>query len=241
MTMKLVSVVLVLLALLLDSGMSLVLPMDCSDIINNDNTRPSGVYTIYPIGSTSAVQVYCDMDSLGGRWTVFQRRMDGSVNFYRPWYDYKTGFGFAVGEYWLGLETLSHLTLRKKYELLVDMEDFEGGKVFARYSSFSVQPEASGFTLHVSGFTDGGAGDSLGHHNGQKFSTYDKDQDSSTGNCARTYLGAFWYNVCHHTNPNGVYLWGADSTIFAIGVDWSSWKGYDYSLKSISMKIRPVQ
>ncbi|KAL3062057.1 hypothetical protein OYC64_010053 [Pagothenia borchgrevinki] len=241
MTMKLVSVVLVLLAPLLDSGMSLVLPMDCSDIYNNNNTRPSGVYTIYPIGSTSAVQVYCDMDSLDGRWTVFQRRMDGSVNFYRPWDHYKTGFGFAVGEYWLGLDTLSHLTLRKKYELLVDMEDFEGVKVFARYSSFSVDPESYGFTLHVSGFTDGGAGDSLSHHNGQKFSTFDKDQDSVTHNCARSHLGGFWYNDCHHTNPNGVYLWGADSTIYAIGVDWSTWKGDDYSLKSISMKIRPVQ
>ncbi|KAF3858872.1 hypothetical protein F7725_012073 [Dissostichus mawsoni] len=123
---RLVSVV--LLALLLDSGMSLVLPMDCSDIYNHSSSRPSGVYTIYPIGSTSAVQVYCDMDSLDGRWTVFQRRMDGSVNFYRPWDHYKTGFGNAVGEYWLGLETLSHLTLRKNYELLVDMEDFDGAK-----------------------------------------------------------------------------------------------------------------
>ncbi|XP_034006835.1 microfibril-associated glycoprotein 4-like [Trematomus bernacchii] len=240
-SVQLVSIVLVLLALLLDSGMSLVLPTDCSDIINNDSSRPSGVYTIYPIGSTSAVQVYCDMDSLGGRWTVFQRRMDGSVNFYRPWDDYKTGFGFAAGEYWLGLETLFHLTLRKKYELQVDMEDFQGGKVFARYSSFSVDPEAFGFTLHVSGFTDGGAGDSMSFHNGQKFSTFDKDQDSSTVNCARTYLGGFWYNDCHGTNPNGVYLWGADGTIFAIGVSWFTWKGHDYSLKSISMKVRPVQ
>ncbi|KAK1881441.1 Microfibril-associated glycoprotein 4 [Dissostichus eleginoides] len=210
-SVQLVSVVLVLLALLLDSGMSLVLhlPKDCSDIYNHDNSRPSGVYTIYPIGSTSAVQ---------------------------------TGFGNAFGEYWLGLENLSHLTLRKKYELLVDMEDFEGGKVFAWYSSFSVAPESSGFTLHVSGFTDGGAGDSLSYHNGSKFSTFDKDQDSDpTSNCARSYLGAFWYSTCHYTNPNGVYRWGADGTIHAIGVSWEHWKGYDYSLKSISMKVRPVQ
>ncbi|XP_034073282.1 microfibril-associated glycoprotein 4-like [Gymnodraco acuticeps] len=240
-SVQLVSVGLVLLALLLDSGMSLDLPIDCSDIYNNDNPKPSGVYTIYPIGSTSAVQVYCDMDSLDGRWTVFQRRVDGSVNFYRPWDHYKTGFGNAVGEYWLGLDTLSHLTLRKKYELLVDMEDFDGGKVFARYSSFSVDPEASGFTLHVSGFTDGGAGDSMSTHNRQKFSTFDKDQDSWTSNCARKFLGGFWYNDCHFANPNGVYRWGADGTIFAIGVSWYTWKGYDYSLKSISMMVRPVQ
>lgn len=242
MTMKLVSVGLVLLALLLDSGMSLVLhlPIDCSDIYNNDNTKPSGVYPIYPIGSTSPVQVYCDMDSLGGRWTVFQRRVDGSVNFYRPWDHYKMGFGNAVGEYWLGLENLSRLTLRKKYELLVDMEDFDGGKVFARYSSFSVDPEVSGFTLHVSGFTDGGAGDSMSYHNGRKFSTFDKDQDSSSSNCARTHLGAFWYNRCEYANPNGVYLWGADGTNTNKEVSWYHWKGNSYSLKSISMKVRPV-
>lgn len=33
---------------------------------------------------------------------VIQRRMDGSVNFYRPWDQYKVGFGSAAGEYWLG-------------------------------------------------------------------------------------------------------------------------------------------
>ncbi|XP_038591626.1 microfibril-associated glycoprotein 4-like [Micropterus salmoides] len=239
--MKLVSVVFLLLAPLLTSCQQLVLPLDCSDIYNHDRSRPSGVYTIYPIGATSAVQVYCDMDSLGGRWMVFQRRMDGTVNFYRGWDQYKLGFGIAAGEYWLGLEPLFHLTLRKKYELLVDMEDFSGNKAFARYSSFSIDSESDGYRLNVSGFTNGGAGDSFSLHSGQKFSTFDKDQDTWPGNCARSFLGAFWYNNCHHTNPNGVYRWGDDSTIYAVGVAWYHWKGYDYSLKTISMKIRPVQ
>ncbi|KAF1373422.1 hypothetical protein PFLUV_G00238700 [Perca fluviatilis] len=238
--MKLVSVVLVLLAPLLTSCQQLVLPVDCSDIYNNDNSRPSGVYTIYPIGATSAVQVYCDMDS-EGRWTVFQRRMDGTVNFYRGWDQYKTGFGIAAGEYWLGLESLYHLTQKKRYELLVDMEDFEGNKAFALYSSFSINTECDGYRLNVSGFTDGGAGDSLKVHNGQKFSTFDKEQDSDVArHCARTFLGAFWYNGCFLANPNGVYRWGFDSTLFAVGVEWDTWKGDDYSLKAISMKIRPV-
>ncbi|XP_044194453.1 microfibril-associated glycoprotein 4-like [Thunnus albacares] len=238
--MKLVSVVLLLLAPVLTSCLSLVLPLDCSDIYHHDKSRPSGVYTIYPIGPTSAVQVYCDMDSVGGRWTVFQRRMDGSVNFYRPWDHYKKGFGIAAGEYWLGLENLFHLTRRKKVELLVDMEDFNGNKVFARYSSFSIESESNGYRLHVSGFTDGGAGDSLKFHNGQKFTTLDKDQDSRGDNCARKFLGAFWYKTCHKANPNGVYRWVDDKTLDAVGVEWKNWKGYNYSLKTISMKIRPV-
>ncbi|XP_044194438.1 microfibril-associated glycoprotein 4-like [Thunnus albacares] len=199
------------------------------------------------------------MDSVGGRWTVFQRRMDGSVNFYRPWDHYKKGFGSAAGEYWLGLENLYHLTRRKKVELLVDMEDFKGNKAFARYSSFSIESEFYGYRLHVSGFKNGGAGqllssvvirhllfscvsvgDALIHHNGQKFTTFDKDQDSSSNNCAQLYLGGFWYNNCFYANANGLYRWGAYSTLSYTGVDWYQWKGWNYSLKTISMKIRPV-
>ncbi|XP_042253067.1 microfibril-associated glycoprotein 4-like [Thunnus maccoyii] len=180
------------------------------------------------------------MDSVGGRWTVFQRRMDGSVNFYRPWDHYKKGFGIAAGEYWLGLENLFHLTRRKKVELLVDMEDFNGKKVFARYSLFSIESEFYGYRLHVSGFKNGGAGDALSNHNKQKFSTFDKDQDCSSNNCAKVFLGGFWYNNCQKANPNGVYHWGADKTMRPIGVEWYQWKGSKYSLKTISMKIRPV-
>ncbi|XP_039644735.1 microfibril-associated glycoprotein 4-like [Perca fluviatilis] len=179
------------------------------------------------------------MTSEGGRWTVFQRRMDGTLNFYRGWDQYKTGFGNGAGEYWLGLDNIYYLTNNKKSELMVEMEDFEGRKAFARYSSFSVGAAGGGFVLTVSGFS-GGAGDSLATHNGMKFSTFDKDQDNYGGNCARSYLGAFWYNGCGHTNPNGIYRWGADGTISYVGVEWVHWKGYNYSLKTISMKVRPV-
>ncbi|XP_028286572.1 microfibril-associated glycoprotein 4-like [Parambassis ranga] len=240
--MKLSFVVILIMAPLLSSGNNLNQPLDCSDIYQQDKSKPSGVYTIYPVGERSAVQVYCDMATAGGRWTVIQRRMDGSVNFYRPWDFYKMGFGSAAGEHWLGLDNMHYLTNKQqKYELLVDMEDFEGKKVFARYSSFKVGPECDGYILQVSGFTDGGAGDSLASHNGQKFSTFDKDQDLWPDNCARKFVGAFWYTACHHANPNGIYRWGADNSLFAVGINWYSWKGHDYSLKTISMKIRPVQ
>ncbi|KAL6482458.1 hypothetical protein MHYP_G00105380 [Metynnis hypsauchen] len=218
-------------------------PSDCSTIYDNGQ-KLSGIYTIYPAGE-KPVQVYCDMGCNGdikdARWTVIQRRMDGTLNFYRPWEHYKKGFGNTNGEHWLGLENLYQLTRRGKYELRVDLEDFEGAKVYAQYSTFSVDSEVNGYKLIVGGFLNGGAGDSLTTHNGQKFSTFDKDQDSwGGGNCAKTYLGAFWYSACHQANPNGIYLWGKDGTLYAIGDVWYTWKAYDYGLKSITMKIRPV-
>ncbi|XP_048051104.1 microfibril-associated glycoprotein 4-like [Megalobrama amblycephala] len=221
-------------------------PVDCSDLYKAGQTV-SGIYSIYPAGDVP-VWVYCDMisggkdEDKGGR-TVFQRRMDGLINFYRPWKEYKRGFGTTEGEYWLGLENMYQLTHNRKYMLRVDLEDFEGRKVFAQYSSFSVAPETEGYKLHVSGFTDGGAGRTLSYfHTFQKFTTFDKDYNYYGSTCPKLQLGGFWYTVgCHHTNPNGVYLWGEDNTRHAIGVVWKTWKiNSSVSLKFFVMKIKRV-
>jgi len=214
---------------------------DCDDVdMLHSNRAPSGVYSIHPVDFDTPVDVYCDMDTDGGRWTVFQRRMDGTVNFYRPWDQYKRGFGNADGEYWLGLDNIFFLTVRRRYEMRVDMEDFSGNRAFARCTSFYIDSEDNGYMLHIRGFKDGGAGDSLSYHNGHRFSTLDREQDTWSGHCAREFHGAFWYARCHHANPNGLYLWGAESRHYAAGVNWYTFKGYYYSLKSISMKIRAL-
>ncbi|KAF0040105.1 hypothetical protein F2P81_008340 [Scophthalmus maximus] len=223
--MRVISVILLLWAPVLISSKQ---PQDCREVQTINSHAVNGVYTIFPAGDRSGVK-------------AFHRRMDGTVNFYRPWDQYKIGFGEASGEHWLGLDNLHYLTGERKHELLVNMEDFEGNKRFALYSTFSVGSECEGFNLSVSGFKAGDAGDAMSSHNGMKFSTLDRDQDTWPEHCARKFLGAFWYAACHETNPTGVYRWGADNSLFAVGMSWLHWKGHDYSLKSMSMKKPPCR
>ena len=78
------------------------------------------------------------MDTDGGGWVVFQRRMDGTVDFYRNWADYVKGFGDLNGEFWLGLSKIHRLTQAANTTLRVDLADFEGEKRHANYSTFKL-------------------------------------------------------------------------------------------------------
>ncbi len=82
-------------------------------------------------------------------------------------------------------------------------------------------------------------GDSLRYHNGQRFSTKDRDQDTYEDSCSVIYEGAWWYDHCHRSNLNGKYLAGNQSS-YANGINWKHWKGFYYSLKRTEMKIRPI-
>ncbi|KAI8493472.1 Fibrinogen C domain-containing protein 1 [Branchiostoma belcheri] len=208
-------------------------PQDCQDILNYLGTTHSGVYMVYPRDNLGGFNVFCDMDTDGGGWT---RRRDGTVDFYRGWADYNTGFPSNLnGEFWLGNYNLYRLAVQKVYQLRVDMEDVEGNTAYAAYDTFTISPESQNYTLHI-GTYSGTAGDSLAYHDGKQFSTKDRDNDEYSRSCAQSNKGAWWYNACHHSNLNGLYYLGTQRN--GDGVNWHSWQRY--SLKRTEMKLRPA-
>ena len=84
---------------------------------------------------------------------MFQRRQDGSVNFFRLFAEYQEGFGNLEGEFWLGNDKLHRLTSQTNYELRVDLEDFEGGSAYQVYRTFNIGDVDSNYRLSVSSST----------------------------------------------------------------------------------------
>jgi len=94
----------------------------------------------------------------GHGWTVFQRRLNGFVDFYRGWESYKNGFGDLYGEFWLGKDNLRRLIAVGDVNMRVDLEDVDGDIRYAEYTTFKVADEADKNRLLIGGYS-GTAGD----------------------------------------------------------------------------------
>ncbi|KAJ8032946.1 Fibrinogen-like protein A [Holothuria leucospilota] len=230
---------------------------DCLDLYNAGD-RNNGVYTINPPGGRS-FQVYCDMTTGDGGWTVFQRRKDGGTSFYRNWSSYKRGFGALTDEFWIGNDKLHTITNQKSYQLRIDMRDSAGSRYYALYTLFRVSNEGDNYRLAGLGTFSGTAGyDSMNTRRNRPFSTYDNDNELSSYNCAEKHRGGWWYGYddghyyyyysycyywqvgsryyyCSVSNLNGDYQGGNGQNIF-----WYDLPGNDCNIKFTEMKIRPV-
>ncbi|XP_040262353.1 tenascin-X [Bufo bufo] len=208
-------------------------PRDCWEQRMNGEVQ-NGTSTIYLGGDKGkTLTVFCDMETDGGGWIVFQRRMDGSTDFYREWDDYKNGFGNLTSEFWLGNIALHQISSSGSYELRVDLRSGEEA-AYALYDDFRVEAEKENFRLRLGQYR-GDAGDSMSYHNNMIFSTRDRDAERRILPCAMSYRGAWWYRNCHFANLNGLYNNNKDHQ----GVNWKTWKGFEFSIPFTEMKMRP--
>lgn len=238
---------------------------DCQEVANK-GARSSGLYFIKPLKAKRQFLVYCEIEPSGSAWTVFQRRLDGSVDFNKNWVQYKEGFGYLsptdTTEFWLGNEKIHLISTQSTipYVMRVELEDWSGHKSTADYSTFRLGSENDNYRITYAYFLGGDAGDALDgfdfgddtsdkfytSHNGMQFSTYDKDNDRYDGNCAEQDGSGWWMNRCHAAHLNGKYYIDgtyseADSPSgYDNGIMWSTWRSRWYSMKKVSMKIIPL-
>ncbi|XP_037947039.1 angiopoietin-related protein 2-like isoform X2 [Teleopsis dalmanni] len=210
----------------------------CAEALLGDD-KESGIYKLYiPESDLKPFYVYCISDPNNGTaWTVIQRRVESSINFFVDWDTYKSGFGNLAGAFFIGLDKLHALTQSEINELWINLEDFEGQKRSAYYDSFAIGDESTKYAINILGKYTGDAGDSFGPHEGQKFSTIDVNNDISTKDCAKLFKSGWWYHDCldsSNCNLNGEY--GTNNTT---GIYWGNWHGGEYTLKGTVMAIRP--
>ncbi|KAL4219533.1 hypothetical protein ACF0H5_022109 [Mactra antiquata] len=206
---------------------------DCAEWLRLGYTS-SGIYTIHPESIWRPINVFCDMETDGGGWIVFQRRTDGSENFYRNWIDYSFGFGNMSKEFWLGNEFIHRLSSTEPCELRIELKDFNNESKFAKYALFNVGPRSGGFVLSIQFFSGDVTDGLIRSHNNYQFSTFDYGPSAK---CSKSYKGGWWYADCHSVNLNGLYHNGKHDS-YADGINWYDWHGYYNSLMFTEMKFR---
>ncbi|KAM3663850.1 angiopoietin-4 isoform 2-T4 [Ammospiza maritima maritima] len=193
---------------------------DCAEV-RQAGIHASGIYTLHIANLSEPKKAFCDMDTDRGGWTIIQLRANGSLSFQRSWREYKQGFGDASGEYWLGNEAVHLLTSRVPYALRVELQDWEGGQVYAHYGKFQLGSERQFYRLSLQDYS-GTAGQQSGLAlQGTQFSTRDADNDNCLCKCAQMLSGA--RNNIRKLN----------------GIRWHHFQGPSYSLKGTRMMIRP--
>lgn len=212
---------------------------DCSDIADKYPDMPSGIYSLEP-DFDEPFDAFCDMEDSGVGWVIFQRRFNGSVDFYRDWDDYKHGFGDVESEHWLGLAKLHRLTSNGRWMLRVTIEDPNGHSEYIEYKDFYIGSEETLYALHI-GLNNGTLNDSMKWNNMLAFSTKDRDNDSAGFSCAKLRQSAWWYKYCTFTDLNSVYA--DDPNQGDTGLVWWPWTNAfrGRTIVKTEMKARPLQ
>ncbi|XP_060568410.1 ficolin-2-like isoform X3 [Ruditapes philippinarum] len=221
-------------------------PSDCKEVIDKIPEARSGQYEIKLWTSGKILTVNCDMETDGGGWTIFHRRLDGSVEFYRTFTEYENGFGNVDGELWLGLKYLQELAEQGSTDIRLDMTRNDSSTGHETCPDFMLT-EGTNYTLTIGSCTRSGMKykNSLAYNNRMQFSTYDRDLDIDIKDrdCAEFYHGAWWYHGCTYVNLNGYYASpGTECNFSGAARGWCGHIHYGvdglYSLRTSSMMIR---
>lgn len=177
-----------------------------------------------------------------GGWIVIQRRVNNQTSFNRSRKEYNVGFGDFNSNFWLGLEKIKRITDCTTFELYIGIhsfQDFPNDLAWAKYGSFSLGTDTNDYKLTISNFdATSTAGNALGDHDGELFSTPDEDNDSSIQHCADLFNSGWWFKSCFDSNLNGFYHFTGEHTT-QDGIIWDTFLPRTKSMQTTVMAIRP--
>ena len=220
-------------------------PKDCFDLkcyrVSKTKDGPQSIYPGRP--TLPSVQVSCDQTSQSGGWIVFQRRVDGSVNFTRNWAAFRNGFGSHGGadtELWLGNENVHQIILEYgniTCDLSIEGYGYDGTSCIMGADVFTLGPESDYYRLQFRDFTShlNAFSDDILYHRDAQFSTYDRGAKKK---CSDRYLnGSWWFNNCTRFYLNGPIRPRGTFDYYSLYVE--TYKGKKV-LKGSQMMFRPT-
>ncbi|XP_062603932.1 microfibril-associated glycoprotein 4-like [Saccostrea cucullata] len=167
------------------------MPSDCKDL-QSDGYRNSGVYVIYPHGTTTIpVPVYCDMTTLGNDFIHQLTKENSSL--------------------YVSITLENGTTLYEMYDR------FSVSNETGKYQLFLAGPSTGtlGDSMLDTGYPI------YYDLSGMDFSTPDRDNDVYDDyNCAASNGGGWWFNICHRAFLNGRWSPGDWVDPWSPTVEW---------------------
>ncbi|XP_032879399.1 fibrinogen-like protein 1-like protein [Amblyraja radiata] len=177
--------------------------IDCNELLQQ-GYMVSGLYVIQPepVQETPMIVVNCEMEYDCGGWTLLEQNSRQSTRKWNEtWTTYEYGFGNILGDHYLGNIYMHYITSQMWYKARVVLDQAnEANQIirrYAEYDMFRIGSSLTGYKLDLGGEMSvfNNLFDNL------PFSTWDRDSDQDSANCALKYGGGWWFNTCASDTP----------------------------------------
>uniref|UniRef100_A0A915Q7J5 Fibrinogen C-terminal domain-containing protein n=1 Tax=Setaria digitata TaxID=48799 RepID=A0A915Q7J5_9BILA len=139
-----------------------VFSSDCADLQKRYHSVRSGLFRLNDWSCSNPdlcpFTAQCEMDLLGGGWTIIMQRFNTSLSFDKNILEYENGFSIDKSNFWIGLERMHQLTSRPQCsnELLLRLRTARNGQIIlVRYSHFIVFEKLMDYRLTVNELAHG--------------------------------------------------------------------------------------